>query len=368
MAKIISIHSCRAGTGQSNLLANLALSVAQLGYRVGILDPDGQAPGIHAVFGVDNDRIDQDWNNDLQDNGSITADLLETKLFLPYDRGHIALMGGGVRLPNCHVQAKDIARLLHQGYCIDRLNQGFLQLAQRLHLDYLLIDTPPGLGEETLFFLGLSNILLLILRLNQQDFQGLAVTVDIAHKLGIPKILLVANQVQTTLDPATIQQQLEQTYQEAVAGVLPFCEDMLLLASNGLFCLKYPAHPLTLKIQTIAQNLIDLELPSRAIAPTSCKTSATGTMAQKPGLNMAELVNLPVAQRQLASWMMRKGPITLAEAAKHINQAEVDVQTTLGILIEQGFVEASTHADETYYQIRIAPKRGSSIGKNLWDL
>ena len=44
MSKIVSIHSFRGGTGKSNSTANLAATVAEAGYRVGIVDTDIQSP------------------------------------------------------------------------------------------------------------------------------------------------------------------------------------------------------------------------------------------------------------------------------------------------------------------------------------
>jgi septum site-determining protein MinD len=52
MAKIISIHSYRGGTGKSNLTANLATLVARDGNRVAVIDTDLPSPGIHILFGV----------------------------------------------------------------------------------------------------------------------------------------------------------------------------------------------------------------------------------------------------------------------------------------------------------------------------
>ena len=47
MPAIVSIHSYRGGTGKSNVTANLAVSVAMSGKRVGIVDTDIQSPGVH---------------------------------------------------------------------------------------------------------------------------------------------------------------------------------------------------------------------------------------------------------------------------------------------------------------------------------
>ena len=53
MAKIVSIHSYRGGTGKSNLTANLAVCMAASGKRVAVVDTDIQSPGIHMLFGVE---------------------------------------------------------------------------------------------------------------------------------------------------------------------------------------------------------------------------------------------------------------------------------------------------------------------------
>ena len=53
MAKILSIHSYRGGTGKSNLTANLAACLASSGKRVAVVDTDIQSPGIHMLFGLE---------------------------------------------------------------------------------------------------------------------------------------------------------------------------------------------------------------------------------------------------------------------------------------------------------------------------
>jgi len=50
MAKIISIHSFRGGTGKSNTTANVTTLLAAEGRRVGVVDTDIQSPGIHVLF------------------------------------------------------------------------------------------------------------------------------------------------------------------------------------------------------------------------------------------------------------------------------------------------------------------------------
>ncbi len=63
MAKIISTHSFRGGTGKSNLTANLAVTVASGGKRVGIIDTDIQSPGVHVLFGLETETVGKTLND-----------------------------------------------------------------------------------------------------------------------------------------------------------------------------------------------------------------------------------------------------------------------------------------------------------------
>ncbi len=57
MSHIISIHSFRGGTGKSNTTANLAALYASMGMRVGVIDTDIQSPGIHVLFGMQEELL-----------------------------------------------------------------------------------------------------------------------------------------------------------------------------------------------------------------------------------------------------------------------------------------------------------------------
>ena len=113
-----------------------------------------------------------------------------------------------------------------------------------LKLDYLFIDTHPDLNEETLISIGISNVLVVILRPDSQDFQGTAVTVDVARKLD--KMLMVVNKGLLAFDFADLRKQVETTYNVSVAGILLVSEEMVQLGSKGIFWLRYSEHPISL--------------------------------------------------------------------------------------------------------------------------
>jgi MinD-like ATPase involved in chromosome partitioning or flagellar assembly len=136
------------------------------------------------------------------------------------------------------------------------LNDGLKQLCRDLNLDYLLIDTHPGLNKETLLSIAISDGLIIILRPDRQDFQGTAVTLQVANKLDTPKISLVVNKVLSKFDPEAVKEQISKRFQVPVAGVFPVSEEMIELGSKALFCLAYPNHVYTTELQGVARELV----------------------------------------------------------------------------------------------------------------
>lgn len=250
MAKVISIHSFRGGTGKSNLTANLAIAIAMAGKRVAIVDTDIQSPGVHVLFGIDEQGMKYSLNDYLWGKCSIS----ETAYDVTPDP--VKQTSGTVYLVPSSIKAGEIARILNEGYSIVALNEGFRQLCQDLEIDYLLIDTHPGLNRETLLSIAISDQLIVILRPDQQDFQGTAVTLQVARKLDMPNISLVVNKVLSSYDFDSIQKQVEEKYKVPVAAIFPVSEEMFQLGSSGIFVLEYPDHPYSSKVRTVASKLL----------------------------------------------------------------------------------------------------------------
>ena len=149
MAHTIAVHSFRCGTGKSNLIANLATTMMLQGKRVGIVDTDIQSPGIHVLFGLDSEQINYTLNDYLWEKCHIkdtvypVSDGLKAQNINP-DQKH-----GDIFLIPSSIKVGDISRILREGYDIVRLTEGFKDITACLNLDYLLIDTHPGLNEET---------------------------------------------------------------------------------------------------------------------------------------------------------------------------------------------------------------------------
>ncbi len=245
MTQIISIHSFRGGTGKSNTTANLATLLAMQGLRVGVVDTDIQSPGIHVLFNLDESEMVHSLNDYLWGKCGIKECAYDVTGRTGADiKGQIYLIPSSIK-------AAEIARILREGYDVGLLNDGFQALAEGLKLDVLAIDTHPGLNEETLLSLAVSDVLVVIMRPDQQDYQGTSVTVEVARKLDVPKMLMVVNKVPQNLDEDDVRSRVEQIYNVPVAAILPHSDEMMGLASSGIFSLHFPDHPITQKLKNV---------------------------------------------------------------------------------------------------------------------
>lgn len=250
MSQIVSVHSFRGGTGKSNTTANIAALLALEGRRVGVVDTDIQSPGIHVLFGLDEKNMPYSLNNFLWGKCAIEQVALDMT-----QRLGSGLQGQLFLIPSS-IKADEIARVLREGYDAGLLNDGFHELIDKLKLDVLMIDTHPGLNEETLFSIAVSDTLVIVLRPDQQDYQGTGVTVDLARKLGVPCLVLLVNKVPQTFDSAEVKARVERTYSCEVAAVLPHSDELMALASSGLFVLTHPDHVVTAELKRLAARLM----------------------------------------------------------------------------------------------------------------
>ncbi|MFI3316604.1 MAG: Mrp/NBP35 family ATP-binding protein [Rikenellaceae bacterium] len=127
IANIIAISSAKGGVGKSTVAANVATTLRDMGFRVGVLDADIYGPSQHKMFGCE-DHVPEARQKDGFDY-MIPAETQGIKLMSigffvkPTD----ALMWRGVMATNA------LKQLIHQ--------------TEWGTLDFLLIDLPPGTGD-----------------------------------------------------------------------------------------------------------------------------------------------------------------------------------------------------------------------------
>ena len=213
MTRIVSVHSFRGGTGKSNTTASVAFLLAAEGKRVGVVDTDIQSPGIHVLFGLAGTEISKSLNDYLWHDFDITDIAMDVTSYFGSD------INGRLFLIPSSTKPGQIARVLREGYDAEKLTQGLRALVDGLSLDVLIIDTHPGLNEETLLSLIISHDLMILMRPDNQDYEGTGITIEVARQLEVPRMMIVVNKAPAFIEPEAIKLKVEQTYECEVAAV-----------------------------------------------------------------------------------------------------------------------------------------------------
>lgn len=124
---IIAVSSGKGGVGKSTVSANLAIALARLGYKVGLLDTDIFGPSIPKMFGVENVRpygVEKDGR----------------QLIEPVEKYGVRLLSIGFFVN------PDTATLWRGGMATSALKQ-LIADADWGELDYFILDTPPGTSD-----------------------------------------------------------------------------------------------------------------------------------------------------------------------------------------------------------------------------
>jgi MinD-like ATPase involved in chromosome partitioning or flagellar assembly len=252
-AQIVAVQSFRGGTGKSTLISNLAVLMAQQGKRVGIIDTDLQSPGMQMLLGLEQKSIDLTLNDYLWHRCALNQ--------AAYDLSDLLLAqadlstAGALYLIPASVKANDLT-VLQKGYSQARLLEGFTEITHDLQLDFLFVDTHSGINPATLKTIAACSSLVVLLRPDDRDDLGTTALVELFRELSVDRMLIVANKALPKLDVETYTQQLEKSYDLPVAAVLPFSVKMMQLASNEVFSLRYPDHPLTQAIAQISDLIV----------------------------------------------------------------------------------------------------------------
>ncbi|MDD3042114.1 MAG: Mrp/NBP35 family ATP-binding protein [Methanosarcinaceae archaeon] len=170
----IMVMSGKGGVGKSTVAANLAAGLSLRGYRVGLLDCDIHGPTIPTIFGVESERPNVD------ERGIIPVQTLP----------NLSVMSIGFLLEN-----KD-SPIIWRGPAKMGAIKQFLEEVYWGELDFLIIDLPPGTGDEPLSVAQLipkcdGSVLVT----TPQDVALISVrkSINFSGKLNIPIIGLVDN-------------------------------------------------------------------------------------------------------------------------------------------------------------------------------
>lgn len=262
----IAVHSHKGGPGKSTIASSLAVCLCLAGKRVGIVDLDLAGPGLHVIFGLSKKDLKYTLSDALQKKCTPQQAAIDLTNKLGLKRGKLVFVPGAYKTEN-------IVDLLQNGFELATLRKLFREVQIAYSLDYLIIDSRPGIDESTMLAIGLSDLILLILRLDKQDVFGTAVTLDVARVFKKP-VLLIVNQIPFDIRNANVEKNLTSTFHIPVVAQLPYYPEVHRNLSSDVFVLKYEDHEFSSKMKSLASSILEFKNKPGETLKTMAKQSA----------------------------------------------------------------------------------------------
>jgi ATP-binding protein involved in chromosome partitioning len=123
---IIAVGSGKGGVGKTTLSVNLAVALAKMGHKVGLLDADVYGPNVPLMLGV-NAQPKMVGENRIEPLQAFGLKVISVGFLNPGDKP-----------------------VIWRGPMLHQIVKQFLGLVEWGHLDYMVVDLPPGTGDIAL--------------------------------------------------------------------------------------------------------------------------------------------------------------------------------------------------------------------------
>jgi MinD-like ATPase involved in chromosome partitioning or flagellar assembly len=291
VTKSVAFHSYKGGTGKTTIASNCAAMLAKRGFKVGLLDLDVYAPSLLAYF----DKTPKKWLNDYLLGDAEVDDVMTPVTDTIIELGHkhdkdktdLTEEKGRLWIGFCSAKKDEIYKIEAGTSENTKLQlRRFILLRQKLiqdyDLDYIIIDTSPGIRYWSMNSLAVADTLLLTLKMGDIDVEG---TIKLASeiygsltKYGTKSYLLFnrvsgyclpshhepngkGDSEEETVIVTDIQDKKnkeddlsKETKMDVISAIPCYC-DIQFSRKEFLTALRYPNHPFTKHLEKLVDSL-----------------------------------------------------------------------------------------------------------------
>lgn len=283
-AKSIAFHSYKGGTGKTTIASNCAALLAKRGFKVALLDLDVYAPSLLAYF----QRQPKKWLNDYL-LGQAEVDEVMTSVTdsiqdysKQYDNS--VEIKGKLWIAFCNVKKEEVYKIEATTSDSSKSQlRRFILLRENLirdyDLDYILIDTSPGIRYWSINALAVADTLFLTLKTGDIDVEGTKRLASEIYgsltKYGTRSFLLFnrvagyclpshaetsesRSQNDRVIDNYEIDNAenmlSKETKMDVISAIPCYC-DIQFSRKEFLTALRYPAHPFTKQLEALVNAI-----------------------------------------------------------------------------------------------------------------
>jgi len=250
----ILVLSGKGGVGKSSIAANLAVWLSLQGQRVGLLDIDIHGPSIPKLLNLD------------KRNPVVMKNQIAPIVY----HDNLKVMSIGFLLPD------DNAALIWRGPMKHNVIRQFVAEVSWGALDWLIVDCPPGTGDEPLSIvqlLGHADGAVVVTTPQQLAVTDVKKCLTFCRQLHLPILGIVENmssfvcphcRQQTDIFPGAGGRQMAQDFSVPFLGSIPIDADIVIASDSGQpFIYYYPQSPaaqaLDSAFDTLFQSIVEKE-------------------------------------------------------------------------------------------------------------
>jgi chromosome partitioning protein len=258
--KTIAFHSYKGGTGKTTLITNVAASYAKQGLNVGLLDFDLYAPSLISYF----HKKPSTFLNDVLSGECQIIDVVD-------DIGAELKLKGKFVVGFSSQRKEDIddIEVKHdtkwQLQAVRRFLKAKQELFKKYNLDYLFLDTSPGIRYWSINTLAMADLLFLLMKDSDMDIEGTRKMIndiyDSLTRFG-SKYYIILNKVPGAIpnpdmpvDEKAWINELERVVGAEVVGSIPCFCDVQFSRHEFLFSVRQPHHPFSIRLMNLVENI-----------------------------------------------------------------------------------------------------------------
>ena len=260
--RTIALHSYKGGTGKTTLIANIAAMYAKNGFNVALLDFDLYAPSLGSYF----KKKPNTFLNDLLNGQAKISDIL-------YDLTKEVGLKGKFLVGFSSSRKEDVNEIevkhdsKWQLEALRRFIKAKKELSDQFKIDYLFIDTSPGIRYWSINSLACADLIFLLLKDSDMDVEGTQkMIVDIYDSLSRygAKYYIILNKVPgETVKEESVKikdekswiTELERVVGAEIVGSIPCFCDIQFSRHEYLFSVRQPTHPFAIRLEKIAETI-----------------------------------------------------------------------------------------------------------------
>ena len=268
--KTLAFHSYKGGTGKTTLIANLAALYAMNGLNVCLLDFDLYAPSLAMYFRKKPTNYLNSLLRGELDKPEGEVDISSVVVDVSSELG----LKGKLLIGFSSSSREDIDDIEFQHEqkwqlkAIKRFQSFKKQLFEEHDIDYLFLDTSPGVRYWSINTLATANMLFLVMKVSDMDIEGTKKMVsdiyDVLTRYGKSKYYIILNKVPGA-SPANglswgavekaWQEELEKDVGAQVVGSVPCFCDIQFSRHEFLFAIKHPEHPFSERVVALSERI-----------------------------------------------------------------------------------------------------------------